>query len=264
MQAESVPTAQAEAEAQRYTRRNILRSERMYGRGFQSPGGVQAVEAFCRRLELFPGMRVLDVGSGLGGASMHLAARHGASVLGLDVSEAMVEISNERRAETGIHGVHFARADVRRAPLDPASFDLVWTRDCILYLADKSLVWERVSRCLRPGGQLFVTDFARGEGPLSEAFQGYLKACDYHLQTLSDYVRALEGAGLEVTTCEDATPAFEAGLAEEKARLAEQRASFLEEFEPSDYDYLVSRWDRKIAFCRSGELRWGLFVAQKR
>lgn len=43
-------------EAQRYTRRNILRSEFMYGPGFQSPGGEAAVEAFCKRLELRPGL----------------------------------------------------------------------------------------------------------------------------------------------------------------------------------------------------------------
>lgn len=180
------------AEAQRYTRRNILRSEFMYGRGFQSPGGYEAVASFCRRLDLRPGMRVLEVGSGIGGSALYLARHHGVQVLGLDVSHAMVEISNERRVEEGVEGVRFARGDIRTAALEETSFDVVWTRDCVLYLAEKDAVWQNVARCLKPGGQLFITDFARGAGELTPPFRAYLDACDYHLQTLDP--RALEEA----------------------------------------------------------------------
>lgn len=255
---------QRAAEAQRYSRRNILRSEYMYGRGFQSPGGLAAVESFCRRLDLRPGMLALEVGSGLGGASFHLARRYGLQVVGLDVSPAMIQLSEERRVEEGIDTARFVLGDVRFAPLDPSTFDLVWTRDCVLYLAEKSAVWSNVARCLKPGGALLVTDFARGAEPLSPGFRAYLEGCGYHLQTLDDYAGALAAAGLEVTRREDITDEFVAGLAEEKARLVRARSDFLREYTGADYDYLVERWDQKIAFCESGDLKWGLFVARKR
>jgi phosphoethanolamine N-methyltransferase len=250
-------------EAQRYSRRNILRSEFMYGRGFQSPGGIEALEGFCARLDLRPGMRALEIGSGLGGSSFHLATRHHLHVVGLDVADAMVEISDERRRQAGIQGVTFVRGDIRTAALDEASFDLAWTRDCVLYVPEKDLVWRQVSRCLKPGGQLFVTDFARGDGPLSPAFRSYVDGCDYHLQTLDGYARTLAAAGLAVTAREDVTADFIAGLEAEKAQLAGRRAAFLREYDLEDYEYLMTRWDQKIAFCRAGELRWGLFVARK-
>lgn len=251
------------SEAQRYTRRNILRSEFMYGRGFQSPGGYEAVASFCQRLDLRPGMRVLEVGSGLGGSALYLARHHGVQVVGLDVSHAMVEISNERRVEDGVEGVHFALGDIRAAALEETSFDVVWTRDCVLYLAEKAAVWQNVARCLKPGGQLFVTDFARGAGDLTPPFRAYLDACDYHLQTLDAYALGLEAAGLQVVAREDITDDFVAGLDQEQVRLAGLREAFLREYDQADYDYLVERWDQKIAFCGTGDLKWGLFVARK-
>jgi phosphoethanolamine N-methyltransferase len=255
-------TARPLEEAQRYSRRSILRSEQMYGRGFQSPGGLAVVEAFCGRLDLRPGMRVLDIGSGLGGAAFYLATEVKADVVGLDVAEEMVQISEERRLESGLSGVRFLHGDIRTAALGEATFDLVWTRDCILYLAEKDVVWAQVARCIKPGGQLFVTDFVRGDGERSPAFLGYLEACSYHLQTLGDYAASLEAAGLRVTAREDITGEFITGLVKEKERLAEGREAFLGEFEPADFDHLMERWDAKIRFCRDGDMKWGLFVAR--
>jgi phosphoethanolamine N-methyltransferase len=76
-----VASNSSHAEAARYSRRSILRSEWTYGHGFQAPDGIAMVESFCQRLQLRPGMGVLDVGSGLGAADFHLAARYRAEVL---------------------------------------------------------------------------------------------------------------------------------------------------------------------------------------
>ena len=255
--------AKRKMEAQRYSRRNILRSEFMYGRGFQSPGGLAAVASFCERLDLRPGMRALEIGSGLGGSALYLAQRHGLRVLGLDVAEAMVEISNERRLESSLDGVEFTQGDIRTAELQPASFDLIWTRDCVLYVPEKALVWQQVARFLKPGGQLFVTDFARGAGPISAGFRAYLDACSYHLETLGEYANGIEASGLRVLSGEDVTDDFVAGLEYEKTELERRRDEFLCEYDLGDYEYLVERWDQKIAFCRAGDMKWGLFVARK-
>lgn len=251
------------AEAQRYTRRSILRSEFMYGRGFQSPGGAETLDAFCQRLTLRPGMRMLEIGSGLGESAFHLAKRYGLHVVGLDVADTMVEISNERRRREGISSVEFVHGDIRTASLDEESFDLVWTRDCVVYITAKPAVWRRVFDCLKPGGQLFVLDFACSKGSLTREFRSYLEDCDYHVQSIEDYADGLSAAGLSVVACEDVTDEFIAGLERGKAMLAHRREEFLREFDRSDYDHLMERWDQKIAFCRAGEWKWGLFVARK-
>ncbi len=161
-------TLRPDEEVNRYSRQSILRSERMYGEGFQSPGGIEAVEGFCSRLRMREEMKILDIGSGLGGATFYFAERYSASVLGLDFSQEMVDISMERKEIKRFPNVTFRQGDIRTAVLPAETFDLAWTRDCILYIAEKHLVWKNVYASLNTGGQLFITDFCKGNGHLSE------------------------------------------------------------------------------------------------
>ena len=260
---QSKPPAQPEQEVNRYNRRSILRAERMYGEGFQSPGGLDAVKGFCKRLRMRQGMKILEVGSGLGGSAFYLAETFGAEVLGLDVSAQMVALSTERAAEKGLSNVSFRRGDIRTSDLETGTFDLVWTRDCILYVPQKELVWSNIRATLKPGGQLFVTDFCRGGGPLSDEFETYIEDCQYYLPALDEYVRTLETAGFAKVRMEDITMAFMEGLRQEQERLVDDRENFLRAFDESDYGYLIDRWDKKIRFCERGDLKWGLFVAMR-
>ena len=125
---------QPEEEANRYSRRSIMRSEHMYGEGFQSPGGLEAVEAYCQKLHMWEGMHILEIGSGLGGASFYFTRTYGASVTGLDVSREMVDISTERMKRYKLANISFRQGDIRTAQLEQDTFDLAWTRDCILYI----------------------------------------------------------------------------------------------------------------------------------
>ena len=254
---------QPEEEATRYSRRNILRSEKMYGEGFQSPGGLEMVAAFCHKLHMWEGMHILDVGSGLGGASLYFARQYGARVTGLDMSQEMVDLSTERIDTEKLSTVFFRQGDIRTAQLAQNTFDLVWTRDCILYIAEKNLVWENVYASLKPGGQLFLTDFCNGAGPLSDAFMAYLMRCQYHLQDLNSYRNALEGVGFRDITIEDNTQAFIDSLRAEQENLNQDRDRFLQGYSESDYDYLMARWEKKIRYCEQGDLTWALCIAKK-
>lgn len=254
---------QPEEEATRYSRRSILRSERMYGEGFQSPGGIEAVEAFCSKLHMREGMKILDFGSGLGGASFYFGERYGATVMGLDFSQEMINISTERKERKSLANVSFQQGDIRTTTLPKDTFDLAWTRDCILYIAEKHLVWQNVYSSLKPGGQLFITDFCKGKGPLSESFIKYLGHCHYYLEDLENYGQALGAAGFRHIRIEDHTKAFIDSLQEELKELNGRRDQFLREWTESDFDYLVNRWLKKIQFCEQGDFIWGLFIAEK-
>ena len=68
-----------------YSRTGILRYEKIFGEGYISTGGHETTEYLM--LEDSPtrsrqGVRVLDVGSGIGGAAFHLAKKYGAFVTG--------------------------------------------------------------------------------------------------------------------------------------------------------------------------------------
>src|SRR3954454_188171 len=81
-----------------YSRSGILRYEKIFGDGYVSTGGPETTATLCAMLgdALRPGVRVLDVGSGLGGAAFHLARESGAVVTGIDLAPEMVGIARER------------------------------------------------------------------------------------------------------------------------------------------------------------------------
>src|SRR3974390_1357054 len=81
-----------------YSRTSILRYEKIFGDHYISTGGAETTDNLCQRLagSLRPGVRVLDVGSGIGGAAFHLARTYGARGTGIDLAEAMGAIALDR------------------------------------------------------------------------------------------------------------------------------------------------------------------------
>jgi SAM-dependent methyltransferase len=96
------------------------------------------------------GRRVLDLGCGKGRFSRRLAER-GATVIGLDVSRAML---SEAR------GLNRVRGSARRLPFDAATFDGVMAVEVFEHIAHESLedACGEVRRVLRPGGTFIIVD----------------------------------------------------------------------------------------------------------
>jgi SAM-dependent methyltransferase len=129
-----------------------------------TPGSPEAVAAatdevkfLWKVLKLRKGSRVLDIPCGTGRHALRLA-RRGASVLGVDASEAYLR--EARRAAKRIPNVRFVRGDMRRIPLR-GEFDAainLWTS--FGYFADPAddlKTLRGIARALKPGG-LFLID----------------------------------------------------------------------------------------------------------
>jgi len=244
-----------------YSIRGIARYERMFGPGFVSPGGLQVTAELAALLALEPGARVLDVGSGLGGAALHLADRFGAVVVGVDLSQEMIEAAASRARAARATTVSFVHGDVTRLQFRAGSFDAIWSRDSLLHIADKQALFVRLREWLAPAGRLLITDYGRGPHELSGPFCEYVEASGYHLVDLARYGTALSSAGFERVAVEDRTEQFAAILRAELARLDADRASFLADLTAEDLAYLRDRWLTKLDFVRRGDLKWGLFRA---
>src|SRR3954452_15359698 len=189
-----------------YSRTGILRYEKIFGDGYVSTGGPETTAYLWSKLgdALRPGVRVLDVGSGIGGAAFHLAREYGAVVTGVDLSEEMVGIALERGRQAGVpKSVTFLLADILTVPF-AAKFDVVWSRDALMHIPDKPRLFSRLHDLLEPGGHLVVTDYARGTSQGSPAFQEYVKQTGYHLTDPASYGKLLEGAGFAHVHVEDA------------------------------------------------------------
>jgi SAM-dependent methyltransferase len=97
------------------------------------------------------GTRVLDVATGPGWVAAH-AAERGASVVGVDVAEAMIA-----RARTAHPQLAFRRADVHELPFADGSFDAVVGNLAIMHLSRPERAMAEFARVLRPGGRLALT-----------------------------------------------------------------------------------------------------------
>lgn len=240
--------------SRQYELNSILRYEWVFGEHFVSSGGAAATAELLGSVSLSDGARVLDVGGGLGGGAFLLEELHRAQVLAIDLSANMVELAQARGA-TRASAVEFRVADVLTIVLEPASFELVWSRDTFLHIADKAKLFERLRSWLVPGGTLLFTDYARRAGEVSESFAAYVDAAGYDLRDVDSYADIVQGAGFEVVQPEDWTTRFVAVLREELAKLENGRVAFLERFTEEDFDYLVDRWQRKIDWCERGDMR---------
>jgi SAM-dependent methyltransferase len=118
-----------------------------------------AGEALMRAAALQSGERVLDVGCGNGATSLEAAerVRPGGSVVGVDVSEPMLALARERAASWGVANVEFVEADAQVHPFQASSFDVVISRNGVMYFDDPSSAFANLRRSLRPDGRLAFT-----------------------------------------------------------------------------------------------------------
>jgi demethylmenaquinone methyltransferase/2-methoxy-6-polyprenyl-1,4-benzoquinol methylase len=120
-----------------------------------------------------PGLRALDVCCGTGDLTKALA-RGGADTIGLDFSEAMLEVA---AGGPGANGkvMRFVRADAQRLPFADGSFDIVTVGYGLRNLASWEAGLAEMRRVARPGGRLLVLDFGKPDDPLWRGFYfGYL------------------------------------------------------------------------------------------
>ncbi len=257
--------------SEQYSRQGILRYAQIFGDGFLSPGGLDMTVDLCRAITFRPGLAVLDVGSGLGGAAFHMAKRYGARVTGLDLSAESVKIARERLADLDLSDVTFQQGSVLAVAFKANTFDLIWSRETFLHIADKPTLFRNLYHWLAPGGQLLFTDYVRRDeatGPLSEKFAAYIQQSGYTLLDAPTYVAQLKTAGFTAVVAEARTDQFLTLLKREKNRLlTRQKATSQSDgvaLSEEDMYYLIERWNTKIDFCQTGDMKWSLLRAEKR
>ncbi len=119
-------------------------------RSRQGLGAVFEWPAFQRLLPALRDKRVLDLGCGLGYFAREARARGAREVIGVDLSERMLQ---QARAQTNDTAITYLRASLEEFEPAPASFDLVVSSLALHYIADYPRLVRRVAAGLVPGGR---------------------------------------------------------------------------------------------------------------
>ena len=129
--------------------------------GGQRPATIRLAEL----LGLAGTERVLDVGSGLGGPSRFLAWRYGVKVSGVDLTAEFVRIAEMLTQRTGLEAlVDYRQGNALELPFGDADFDVVWSQNAAMNIADRDRLYREMRRVLKPGGKLALQEVAAGPG----------------------------------------------------------------------------------------------------
>lgn len=120
------------------------------------PNPLWLLEDLCRDLDLRPGMRVLDLGSGRGATSVFLARELGVEVVAADLWVDAAEVTAVLDAAGVGDRVRAVRAEAHALPFEPASFDAVVCVDAFEYFGTSEHYLPHLTRLLVPGGRLGV------------------------------------------------------------------------------------------------------------
>lgn len=115
---------------------------------------------FIKRLDLKPGMTVLDVACGTGNLAIP-AARTGATVTGVDIAPNSVEQARQNAKAEGLNA-KFDEGDAEALPYADASFDAVVTMFGAMFAPRPELVAAELKRVCRPGGVIAMANWTPG------------------------------------------------------------------------------------------------------
>jgi cyclopropane-fatty-acyl-phospholipid synthase len=218
----------------------------------------QAQEAkldhICRKLQLKPSDRFLDIGCGWGALVMHAAKRYGVLAHGVTLSQKQLQLARRRIAEAGLeHRVTVELQDYRDLKGDSV-YEKIASVGMFEHVGLKNLpaYFSTVQRLLKPGGLFLNHGITNGvEGwrkTLSTQFINRYVFPDGELDTISNIQRHMERANFEIADVESLRAHYALTLRRWVERLERRRTDALHYVNEATYRV----WRLYMAACAVG------------
>jgi ubiquinone/menaquinone biosynthesis C-methylase UbiE len=197
--------------------------EALWGEGYLSPGGPEEVDRVVAGLPL-AGKKILDIGCGSGGITLHLVEKHGAAhATGFDVEKPGIEAARNRAARRGLAGrASFVQAPPGPLPFADVLFDIVFSKDALLHVPDKDALFADIFRVLKPGGVFAASNWMIGhDGEPSPEMKAYVAAegLSFSMKSPKRYTEAMQRAGFTDIAVTDRNPWYREVARSELSRL---------------------------------------------
>jgi len=173
--------------------------ELMYSCGLEvlHPGGVEKTGEMARMCKIAKGKKILDIGSGKGVTACYLAQEYQCDIVGVDLSEKMIEYAKEIAAKKGLgEEVSFIKADAHNLPFEDESFDIVLA-ECTTVLLNKERAFSEFLRVTKSGGYVGDLEMTWQESAPRELIDKAREVWEgFETMTLRQWGEFFKGMGL--------------------------------------------------------------------
>jgi len=109
-------------------------------------------------LNIQEGDRVLDVGCGYGETCLQMAEIVGLTgeIVGIDCTEAFLEIGKKELAETAHKNVTYVLGDAQTHPFEEGEFNFAFSRFGVMFFENRVMAMKAIHRSLKPGGKMML------------------------------------------------------------------------------------------------------------
>jgi ubiquinone/menaquinone biosynthesis C-methylase UbiE len=168
------------------------------GKRVVHPGGRRATEELFELGSFEPGLKVLDIGCGVGTTAIELQGRFQAEVTAADLSPVMLSLAARNLERAGVtRGVRLQQADIVDLPFADGSFDRV-VAEAVTMFVDRRQAASELTRVCRPGGLVLATEFMWRRPPTPRAREAFLgQVCPgMQFDSLEEWKEIYRSAGL--------------------------------------------------------------------
>jgi cyclopropane-fatty-acyl-phospholipid synthase len=213
---------------------------------FENPGAsleqaqLRKLDLICRKLDLRPGERLLDIGCGWGGLIVHAATHYGVRSDGITLSEKQLEWTRRLIEENHLQDCVTVRlADYRELKREEI-YDKAVSVGMVEHVGRKNLdvYFQQVSGLLKRGGLFVNHGIGRGPVPWVNEDEGFINRYvfpDTDLPPISTMLEAAAGTGFEIRDMESLREHYVLTLRHWVRRLEARHAEALREVDEATY-----------------------------
>jgi arsenite methyltransferase len=161
-------------------------------------GGFEATNELLSLCHIEDAHEVLNVGCGIGVGPAYIAKKYNCRVVGVDISEKMIEWSRRRAREERVETkVEFRTADVLDLPFQADRFDVVICESVLIFVEDKPRAIRECVRVTKPGGYVGLNEGFWTKQPSPEMVARVKDAIGPFIPTIETWQALWEASGLQ-------------------------------------------------------------------